>query len=112
MPASTYLCELLGWESVFYVFGSLGLVWFLLWCLVIHDGPDVHPRSVWHFDYCEYFPNDRISSEEKRFLEEALRDSQSSRPSRIPWLSIALSVPVWAIAVAHITQVKQAHSKE
>ena len=48
MPASTYLCELLGWESVFYVFGCLGLVWFLVWCLVIHDGPDVHPRSGSH----------------------------------------------------------------
>ena len=47
MPASTYLCEFLGWESVFYVFGSLGLVWFIIWSLVIHDGPDVHPRSVW-----------------------------------------------------------------
>ena len=46
MPASTYLCELLGWESVFYVFGALGLVWFLIWSLVIHDGPDVHPRWV------------------------------------------------------------------
>ena len=44
MPASTYLCELLGWESVFYVFGALGLVWFLIWSLIIHDGPDVHPR--------------------------------------------------------------------
>ena len=47
MPASTYLCEFLGWESVFYVFGSLGIVWFIIWSLVIHDGPDVHPRSVW-----------------------------------------------------------------
>ena len=47
----------------------------------------------------------RISPKEKRFLEEALRDSQSSKPTKIPWLSIGLSVPVWAIIVAHITQV-------
>ena len=96
MPASTYLCELLGWESVFYVFGGLGVVWFLIWCLVIHDGPDVHPR---------------ISRKERDFLEEALKDSQSSKPSKIPWLSIGVSVPVWAIAVAHITQVHKKYNR-
>ncbi len=26
MPLSGYLCDALGWESVFYVFGALGLV--------------------------------------------------------------------------------------
>ena len=48
---------------------------------------------------------DRISTKERMFLQEALTESQSSKPSRIPWLKIGLSVPVWAIAVAHITQV-------
>ena len=36
--------QYVGWESVFYVFGSLGVLWFLAWSLVVYDGPDVHPR--------------------------------------------------------------------
>ena len=44
MPASSYLCEYLGWESVFYVFGALGCLWFIFWAILIHDGPERHPN--------------------------------------------------------------------
>ena len=54
MPASGYLCDYVGWESVFYVFGVIGLVWFIFWCFLVFDGPDVHPR---------------ISEEEKAFIQ-------------------------------------------
>ena len=40
MPASSYLCEYLGWESVFYVFGALGCLWFILWAFLVHDRPE------------------------------------------------------------------------
>ena len=55
MPASSYLCESrLGWPSVFYLFGGLGVLWFVAWALLVHDGPDVHPS---------------ISPQEKQFLQ-------------------------------------------
>ena len=55
MPVSSYLCESrLGWPSVFYLFGGLGVLWFVAWALLVHDGPDVHPR---------------ISPQEKMFLQ-------------------------------------------
>ena len=55
MPVSSYLCESrLGWPSVFYLFGGLGVLWFVAWALLVHDGPDVHPR---------------ISPQEKLFLQ-------------------------------------------
>ena len=54
MPVCGYLCEYVNWESVFYVFGAIGVVWFLVWALLVHDGPDTHPS---------------ISQEEKEFLE-------------------------------------------
>ena len=41
---SGILAEELGWEYPFYVMGVLGVVWFALWTLLIHDGPDVNPR--------------------------------------------------------------------
>ena len=27
MPACSYMCETIGWQSVFYVFGALGIIW-------------------------------------------------------------------------------------
>ena len=44
MPASSYLCEYLGWQSVFYVFGALGCLWFIFWAILVHDGPERHPN--------------------------------------------------------------------
>ena len=103
MPASTYLCEYPGWESVFYVFGAIGCLWFIVWALVIHDGPDVHPR---------------ISENEKMFLMVQKENtfcsslsyfcqcsvSEGEKPRSIPWCGILSSPAVWAIAVAHVTQ--------
>lgn len=33
-----------GWQSVFYVFGLLGIVWFPYWALMAYDSPRVHPK--------------------------------------------------------------------
>ena len=32
-----------GWQSIFYVFGLIGLAWFPLWCYAAHESPHVHP---------------------------------------------------------------------
>merc|ERR1712223_957569 len=42
MPTCGYLCHDFGWEYVFYVFGSLGILWFFAWSVLVYDGPDVH----------------------------------------------------------------------
>ncbi|XP_053389175.1 sialin-like [Mercenaria mercenaria] len=33
-----------GWPNIFYVFGSLGVVWFLAWMYLVYDSPGLHPR--------------------------------------------------------------------
>jgi MFS family permease len=46
MPISGLLAEssfLGGWPSVFYVFGLLGIVWFVMWSMLVYESPDVHP---------------------------------------------------------------------
>lgn len=56
LPVSGWLCDtdfLGGWPSVFYVFGALGIVWSLVWFLLVSDRPDIHPR---------------ISQEEKQYI--------------------------------------------
>jgi MFS family permease len=32
-----------GWPSVFYVFGTIGVLWFPIWAWLAHESPDVHP---------------------------------------------------------------------
>ena len=33
------ICEQLGWESVFYIFGGIGVFWFILWSFLVYDNP-------------------------------------------------------------------------
>ncbi|XP_071038096.1 putative inorganic phosphate cotransporter isoform X4 [Parasteatoda tepidariorum] len=74
-----------GWPSVFYICGLMGIVWFILWALLIHETPDDHPR---------------ISKEELIYIHEGL-DQAKSKDMKIPWKSIWTSLPMWAVIVAH-----------
>ncbi|KAL4712286.1 hypothetical protein ACJJTC_004048 [Scirpophaga incertulas] len=90
--AGTYLSGLVmketgDWESVFYLFGSIGILWFILWAILCYNDPESHPF---------------ISDKEKKYLEEALGTSRSSQPSSIPWKPIFMSVPLWALVCAQI----------
>ncbi|XP_077990261.1 sialin-like [Glandiceps talaboti] len=90
LPISGWLCDsdfLGGWPSVFYVFGVLGCLWFVAWMLLIHERPSEHPR---------------ISKEEREYLEKSLGDTKLSKDTSTPWLSIFLSVRVWAIILSHV----------
>ncbi|GFY74558.1 putative inorganic phosphate cotransporter, partial [Trichonephila inaurata madagascariensis] len=72
-----------GWPSMFYVFGILGCVWFILWVSLIHETPESHPR---------------ISKEEILLIRQG-REKKSRIPT--PWKSILTSIPVWALLAAH-----------
>jgi MFS family permease len=52
-----------GWPSVFYLFGSLGVLWFIFWIFLFYNNPQSHPF---------------ISEEEKMFLEKNI-DGVSNR---------------------------------
>ncbi|XP_029106726.1 sialin-like isoform X4 [Scleropages formosus] len=59
LPLSGQICFYLDWTYVFYVFGAVGLLWFLLWTLLVSDGPDSHRR---------------ISPQEKRYITCSLKN--------------------------------------
>ncbi len=45
-PLLSILCEIKldnGWPWAFYVPGSIGVVWFSLWSLLISESPENHP---------------------------------------------------------------------
>ncbi|XP_031343540.1 vesicular glutamate transporter 1-like isoform X2 [Photinus pyralis] len=88
MPLSALLADKLGWESIFYVTGGIALLWYLLWCVIVTDSPS----------------KDRyISNLELRYIQDSIGEQQVTRTANHPWKSIFMSVPVWAIIVAHFT---------
>lgn len=47
MPLTGWLCTLQtygGWPLAFYVFGILGIIWFMVWLYLVFDSPVAHPR--------------------------------------------------------------------
>ncbi|GBM59631.1 Sialin [Araneus ventricosus] len=74
-----------GWPSIFYLFGSFGCAWFLLWCILVYETPEDHPR---------------ISKEELLYIQQN-KDEKLKTKAPIPWKKIFSSVPVWAVIVAH-----------
>ncbi|XP_076175055.1 putative inorganic phosphate cotransporter isoform X2 [Ptiloglossa arizonensis] len=77
----------IGWQAVFYVFGSIGVVWFLIWLVTCYNNPDTHPY---------------ISEREKNFLRERMHTHTHKKPPSAPWRHILTSVPVWALITAQI----------
>lgn len=71
-----------GWESVFYVFGALGVIWSALWYFVFHNQPEDHPT---------------ISPEEINLIQSGGGVKEKSKT--IPWSQILFSPRVWAICV-------------
>ncbi|XP_045161342.2 sialin-like [Mercenaria mercenaria] len=76
-----------GWPSIFYVFGSLGVVWFFAWMYLVFDSPVLHPR---------------ICVMERKYIVEQLKSDIdiSKKSSSTPWSKILTSLPVWAIIVS------------
>ncbi|XP_071510804.1 sialin-like [Diadema antillarum] len=74
-----------GWPSTFYLFGTMGIVWFVIWTLTVYDTPMSHPR---------------MSAAEREFIVSGRKDDQRSHKSvSYPWKSFATSMPVYAFCV-------------
>ncbi|CAD1480336.1 unnamed protein product [Heterotrigona itama] len=64
MPVCGFLIAYLGWESVFYVTGTIGLAWSVAWFLLIFDSPGQHPR---------------ITIEERRYIEDSIGSTSTTK---------------------------------
>ncbi|XP_068220662.1 putative inorganic phosphate cotransporter isoform X3 [Palaemon carinicauda] len=88
LPVSGWLCGtdfLGGWPSVFYVFGSTGIIWGIGWYFLAYSQPEFHPR---------------ISQEEKAYIVHNC--ATSGKPIPIPWKAIFTSVPFWSMMITQI----------
>ncbi|KAJ3631379.1 hypothetical protein MTP99_012508 [Tenebrio molitor] len=83
------LIDAYGWASVFYVTGSMGLLWSLVWFYLVYDSPNQHPR---------------ISQREKQTIESEIEvnNAKPKQFNQIPWKQIAKSGPVWAITAGQV----------
>ncbi|BFZ10231.1 hypothetical protein BsWGS_13270 [Bradybaena similaris] len=75
------------WDSIMYIYGSIGLAWCILWILVVASSPATHPRLL---------------QEEERLLQKdgvsTTTKANSNQP--VPWCKFFTSLPVIAIWVA------------
>uniref|UniRef100_A0A8D8VYQ6 Inorganic phosphate cotransporter n=1 Tax=Cacopsylla melanoneura TaxID=428564 RepID=A0A8D8VYQ6_9HEMI len=74
------------WAVAFYFFGILGIIWYIIFCVLCYNDPNSNPF---------------ISQEEKDFLEKEIGSlSRSTDLPPTPWHSIATSPPLIALAIA------------
>ncbi|ESO86939.1 hypothetical protein LOTGIDRAFT_128007 [Lottia gigantea] len=88
MPVSGVLTQYLGWQSGFYFFGALGLLWTVIWWFFSFERPSTHPT---------------ISEAEKIYIETSIGENTSVilKDVKTPWLKFFTSMPVYAIMVAN-----------
>jgi MFS transporter, ACS family, solute carrier family 17 (sodium-dependent inorganic phosphate cotransporter), other len=84
------LADVYGWESVFYVYGVVGCVWYLFWLAIVRGSPE----------------KDRfITEEEKRYIIACLGQTKNTPTAKnIPYKAIFTSSAVWAIASSHFAE--------
>ncbi|XP_017880754.1 vesicular glutamate transporter 2.2 [Ceratina calcarata] len=88
MPVAGLMAEHLGWSSVFYVFGTVGLVWFFYWWIIVQDKPE---------------DDKYISEAELAYIKNSLGNSKADKITH-PWKKMLTSAPVWAIVAAHFSE--------
>ncbi|EFA08919.1 Putative inorganic phosphate cotransporter-like Protein [Tribolium castaneum] len=92
LPLSGWLCSLEldgGWPLCFYLFGFLGIIWFVFWCFLIYDSPSSHPR---------------INPQERAFILASIGPQDEDDKASIPWLKMLTCVPLWAILITQCGQ--------
>ncbi|CRL06625.1 CLUMA_CG019443, isoform A [Clunio marinus] len=89
MPLSGILASTLGWESIFYVFGTIGCIWFVAWAIIVKRSPEEDPY---------------ITEEEKNYIMTKLGNQKHNENVRPPWKAIFTSTAVWAIVASHFSE--------
>ncbi|XP_035743008.1 putative inorganic phosphate cotransporter [Vespa mandarinia] len=77
----------IGWAAVFYVFGAIGILWFIMWIILCYNNPDEHPF---------------ISERELKYLHDRMSAHTHKKPPLVPWRHMFTSVPFWALVAAQV----------
>jgi sugar phosphate permease len=94
-PLVVLIMTTLGWRSVFYICGAVGLVWSVLWYFAYRDHPEDHAL---------------VNAEELKYIRgtdaqgNALSVKTVKKPT-VPWGIMLRSPNMWAIMCAYFTYV-------
>ncbi|XP_055688622.1 vesicular glutamate transporter 1-like [Lutzomyia longipalpis] len=88
MLLSGLISEALGWEFIFYIFGTFGCLWYIGWIFMVRASPEVDPY---------------ITEAEKKYILASIGDRRQIKKISHPWKDIFSSSAVWAVLVASIT---------
>lgn len=89
MPSSGLLATAYGWESVFYVFGTIGCIWLVLWMTFIRAGPEMDR-------FC--------SKDEADYIQKKIGITGSPTHIKHPWKAIFTSMAFYAIIASHFSE--------
>ncbi|CAG9860033.1 unnamed protein product [Phyllotreta striolata] len=84
MPTSSLLASYFGWESIFYVFGGIAVLWYVIWLIVVRESPSQDPR---------------IHPDELDYISNAIVATKTGKNTAIPWKALLTSKSVWAISI-------------
>ncbi|XP_068431199.1 sialin-like isoform X2 [Clinocottus analis] len=87
LPLTGYICQTIGWPSVFYLCGGAGCLWAIFWFAFVSSDPLTHRR---------------ISTEERDYIIKAIGPQGTGHGWSVPVLPMLLSVPLWAIIISQI----------
>lgn len=79
--------RLTNWSGVYYLFGGIGVLWYVLWLKLCYNNPREHPF---------------ISEAEAKELNEKLRGHTHANVPPVPWKQLFSSAPFWALVAASI----------
>ncbi|XP_047497040.1 sialin-like isoform X2 [Penaeus chinensis] len=80
MPMCGLIIDSLGWPYIFYVSGTLSLLWLGIWARFMYETPADHPR---------------ISKEERDYILEGIKEGTAGK-------KMGGSLSFWAIIVCHV----------
>nr|XP_022328030.1 sialin-like [Crassostrea virginica]XP_022328031.1 sialin-like [Crassostrea virginica] len=78
------------WQSIFYLFGSFGVLWFVSWCFLIAESPAKHST---------------ITDAELDYIQSSIGYTDEQTQNILPpWFDILRSPALWAIVAAHFAE--------
>jgi len=84
LVVTPYIVESFGWEWAFYLFGVVGVFWYLLWQAQVTSKPADHPAVT-----------------EAELADIADGVTPQTEAQKVPWRALFTSMPVWAIIITH-----------
>ncbi|XP_023390045.1 probable small intestine urate exporter [Pteropus vampyrus] len=87
--AGGFLCQTLGWPSVFYVFGGVGCACSCLWFPLVYDDPADHPF---------------IGTGERDHIMRSRAQQDSAADWSLPVKAMSTSLPLWGILVFYFSE--------